>query len=432
MNEKWLKRSVTWTALFLCFTKISVLGQTPTLTLDDCIRLALEAPSAVRAAALEELIAAERQTAARAELLPQLGLTSGYTYNSPVTNGPNPFSFVALNGVREYLATAGTNWSLDLSGRLRAGLALARAGRDLASADLAVARRDVRRAVTLAFYDVLLARQIFELEESSLEEAREFERTVRARREQGEASQADVLKASVQRAQFEQRVGQAQLDSRLANQMLASFWTTDVDRELSLAEALDSSVVPMPTAVGERSEPEIRHRPELRRLDALSRTYDAQRAIAGAGLKPEASVVFQYGLDANQVRADQRGYAAFVNVNVPVFDWFRSRSGVREAKYRLEQVQQERVIAERTFSREYLAARARTQSWYGRIPLAEGELNAARENLRLVRLLYVAGEGTALDVVLSQVQAAQAGRSFYSTVAEYRRALADFEVAAGL
>ena len=42
-------------------------------------------------------------------------------------------------------------------------------------------------------------------------------------------------------------------------------------------------------------------------------------------MKPEASVVFQYGLDANQVRADQRGYAAFVNVNVPVFDWFRSR-----------------------------------------------------------------------------------------------------------
>ncbi len=107
-------------------------AQQQALTLEDCVKLALEAPSAAQTAEREEAIAKERQTAARAELLPQFGLTSTYAYNSPATNGPNPFSFVALNGVREYLATADTNWSLDLSGRLRAGMAVARAGRDLA------------------------------------------------------------------------------------------------------------------------------------------------------------------------------------------------------------------------------------------------------------------------------------------------------------
>lgn len=430
MNEMRLKRTWLWTALLLS-AAVAAHAQAQQLTLNDCVRLALEAPSQARVAELEESIAAERQTAARADLMPQFGVNSSYVYNSPVTNGPNPFSFVALNGVREYLATADTNWSLDLSGRLRAGLALARAGRDLASADLAIARRDLRRAVTVAFYDVLLTRQIAALEERSLEEAREFERMVRARREQGEASQADVLKASAQRSQFEQQVEQARLDARLANQILASFWTADVDQELQLAESLDGEAEPPPAAAGERSEPEIQHRPELRRFDAINRSYAAQRSIARAGLKPEASLIFQYGLDANQVRADQRGYAAFVNVNVPVFDWFRSRSGVREANYRQQQVQQQRVAAERTFSREYLAARSRVHSWFDRIPLARSELEAARENLRLVRLLYAAGEGPALDVVLSQVQAAQAGRSFYSTVAEYHRALADFAVAAG-
>ena len=118
-------------------------------------------------------------------------------------------------------------------------------------------------------------------------------------------------------------------------------------------------------------------------------------------------------------------------MNVPVFDWFRSRSGVREARFRQQQVEQQRDIAERTFTREYLAARARVQSWEDRLPLAQIELESAHENLRLVRLLYAAGEGAALDVVLSQVQVAQAGRSFYSAIAEYKRAIADFEVAAG-
>ncbi|MCB9383524.1 MAG: TolC family protein [Bryobacterales bacterium] len=417
--------------MLVCFAcGVALAQQTSPLTLEDCVRLALEAPSQVQTAELEESIASERQTAARAELLPQFGVSSGYVYNSPVANGPNPFSFVALNGVREYLATADTNWSLDLSGRLRAGMALARAGREIASADLAIARRDLRRAVTLAFYDTQLARRIVTLEDANLEEAREFERLARARQQQGEASQADVLKASAQTSQFEQRVEQARLDARLANQILGSFWTADADREIPLADALEAPVEAPPVVSGP-SEPEIQHRPELRRLDALTRSYEAQRTIARAGLRPDASVVLQYGLDANQVRADQRGYAAYVNVNVPVFDWFRSRSGVREAKFRQQQVEQERDMAERAFTREYLAARARVQSWRGRLPLAQGELDSARENLRLVRLLYAAGEGAALDVVLSQVQVAQAARSFYSAIAEYQRAVADFEVAAG-
>jgi OMF family outer membrane factor len=420
-----------WSAVLAATGNMPARGQQNPLTLEDCVRLALEAPSVVQSAELEESIADERRTAARAELLPQFGVHSGYVYNSPLANGPNPFSFVAFNGIREYLATADTNWSLDLSGRLRSGLALARAGRDVASADLAIARRDLRRAVTLAYYDLLLARRIVELDERNLEEAREFERTVRAREERGDAARADVLKASAQRSQFEQALVQTRMDARLANQILASFWTADADRELLLADGLDSSAQPPADALAPESREAIRQRPEFQRFDAMGRSYEAQRAIARAGLKPEANLILQYGLDANQVRADQRGYAAFVNVNVPVFDWFRARSGAREAKYRQEQVQQQRAEAERTFTREYLAARSRVQSWRERIPLARSELDDARESLRLVRLLYANGEGPALEVVVSQVQVARAGRSFYSAIAEYNRALADFELAAG-
>ena len=64
--------------------------------------------------------------------------------------------------------------------------------------------------------------------------------------------------------------------------------------------------------------------------------------------------------------------------------------------------------------------------------MAESEFSDARENLRLVRLLYDSGEGSALDVVLSQEQVTTAGGGFYAALAEYHRARADYEVAAGL
>lgn len=409
-------------------------AQAPPLTLEDCVRLALEAPSAATVAEREEAIAGERRTAARSELLPQFGLSGGYNYNSPLSNGANPFSFVAANGVREYLATADMSWSLDLSGRLRAGLSLARSLRDVAGANAAIARRDIRRAVGVAFYDVLVSRRVAGLEEQSLEEAREFERLTGARYRQGEASRADVLKASAQRAQFEQRLSQARLDARLANQILASFWTADVDSELPLADTLDAPPAPSVEALEgdlQQARSALESRPEMARLTALGRSAEAQQHIARAGLKPQADLVLQYGLDANQLRADQRGYAAYVSLRVPVFDWFRSRSGVREARYRREQVDFQRASAERALTREYLAARSRVESWHERIPMARGERDAARENLRLVRLLYEGGEGPAADVVLAQTQAAQAGRAYYSAAAQYQRALADFELAAG-
>jgi outer membrane protein TolC len=429
-----VKRNWFWSVFLAAVVISSASAQQQGLTLEDCLRLALEAPSAVQAAERDQSIAAERQTAARAGMLPQLALNSTYTYNSPNANTPNPFSFVALNGVREYLAVADASWSMDLSGRLRAGLARERAGRDIAVADLAIARRDIRRAVTLAYYDLLLARRIVQLEQSSLDEARQFEQNVRARQTQGEASRADLLKAAAQRAQFQQRFAQAQLDARLANQILASFWTTDVDAELFVADVLDSTP-PLPTEIvgggTQQAAAVLAQRPELARIDALGRTFLADRKIARAGLKPDANLVFQYGLDANQVRSDQLGYAAFVNVNVPVFDWFRSRSGARQASYRQEQTRIRRASAERALTQEYLAARSRVQSWHERIGMAQNESGAARENLRLVRLLYENGEGTALDVVISQADATQASRSYYSAIAEYQRAIKDFELAVG-
>lgn len=382
----------------------------------------------------ESSIAREGQTIARADLLPRVSVQSAYNFNSPLSNGPNPFSFVAANGVREYLTLIDASWQIDLSGRLRAGMALARALREVAEVDLDIARRDIHRAVAGAYFDLLLARRLVTFEQSALEAAREFERVSRARQARGESSMADVYKAVAQRTSFEQHVSQVRLDARLANQVLASYWTPDVDRELLLEDTFDTPPAPpaellapqAPAAVAA-----IADRPEFARFDALNRQFQAERSVAKAELRPQASLIFQYGLDANDLAVDQRGYAAYFNLDLPIFDWFRSRGAARQADYRRRQVEQRRTAAERGFSREYLAARARVLSWHERIPLARDEFDASNESLRLARLLYDSGEGPALDVVAAEEQLSQAGTAYYSAIAQYRKALIDYRVATG-
>lgn len=76
MKRTWLKRNWLW-SIFLAASVISpAAAQQQPLTLEDCLRLALQAPSTVQSAERDQAIAAERQTAARAGLLPQLALNS--------------------------------------------------------------------------------------------------------------------------------------------------------------------------------------------------------------------------------------------------------------------------------------------------------------------------------------------------------------------
>ena len=53
------------------------------------------------------------------------------------------------------------------------------------------------------------------------------------------------------------------------------------------------------------------------------------------------------------------------------------------------------------------------------------------EHLRLSRVRYEGGEGTALDVVTAQTQLAQARSNYYAARANYLNARADLEVASG-
>lgn len=395
------------------------------LTLEDCVRLAGSVPSAVTLARQEARIAALGVTVARSSFLPHSGVTAATIYNSPRADRQ---AFVSFNGSREYITQAGVAIELDTSGRLRAAFARAKVDRDVAEASVRISERDLRRAVTSAFYRVLVARKLAVAAQASLTEAQNFEVRVKALFTGGEAAQADVVKASSQVAAFEQLKRAADLDARLANQELASFWTPDVDTSLDLEDSLTqiASSAPLNEAAGA-----FLGRPEFRIVDLqkLGFTLDAKRERAA--LLPQVTLGFQYGIDANRYSWRERGSAAVVSLNIPIFDWFRARSFSQQFSTRALQIDNTRRVTERVFSREYESAKARTTSVYEQVRIAESQVKLSEENLNLSRVRYEGGEGPALDVVLGQTQLQQARTNYFTTLLLYANARADLEVAAG-
>jgi outer membrane protein len=407
------------------------LAQPPshTLTLQDCIRLAESVPSPVSVARLERDVAARDVTQARAGFLPQSRLINGFTYNSPLLYNREAFSYIPLNGIREYATLFSVSQEFDTSGRLRAEMTRARVAEEIAATSVALTQRDLRRAVTTAYYRALLTRRIVGIIKDALTESQRFEGRAKLLYQNGEAAQADVVKASAQVASLDQAVNAAVLEADLAKQELASFWTREVGAPLELLDVLEESPPP-PEPEAAQASPFLK-RLEFNLLDAQKRGFQADVRRARSALLPQFGVSFQYGIDSTAVRINDRGYAAFVNLTIPLFDWNRARSAMQQARLRTQQVESTRAISERTFSKEYQAALARVKQLFTQISLTRRQAALAQDDLRLSRIRYEGGEGSALDVVTAQNLLAQARSNYYTTMANYLNAKADLEVAAG-
>lgn len=409
---------------------ISCAAQSPSpLTLEDCVQRAIDAPSSVVAARQQILVAKYGITAARAGLLPQLAIANAFNYNSPLPHDSGAQSFIALNGIREYSTLGTVNLNIDTSGRTRAALARARADLAAAGANLEISRRDLRRLVATAYYHLLLARRLLKITRDALTEAQNFEARTRVLYAGGEVAQADVVKASSDVAFQQQNANNAELEAQIANHELASFWTTDVSAPLDIVDTLDSA----PTLA---DAPAANAQPYLRRFEF--NLYDAQRTglladarRARGDLLPQLNFTWQYGLDSTRLTARDRGYAAFVRLDIPVFDWFRARSTVQQFRLQAEQVDTARQEAERNFSRDYQDALSRVERLRSQLDLTERQVQLSTDNLRLARVRYEGGEGLALDVVAAQNQLAQARANLVNARAAYLNARADLEVAAG-
>ena len=396
------------------------------LTLDQCIALAKDAPSAVKRARLQEQATQFGIRGAKANFLPQLSIANTFTYNSPLLYNHNEMSFVALNGLREYATLGTASLELDTSGRLRAMLDRARANEQIARADLTITDRDLRRDVAFAYYRLLLARQLAGSAHTNLSAAQEFEQRVEKLVSGEEASRADLSKATLEAALLERTAEASDLEAQMAKHDLASYWTTDVTNPLMLAGDLDETPA---SPVNVASDRPYLHRPEFGLLDAQIFGYKADARQAFSRMLPQLSATYQYGLDTNQVTTRNRGYAGFVHLEVPVFDWLKARSEQQQFRLQASQIETDKAIATRLYSKEFEDALASVNSSYQQAMTTEREVKAAEENLRLSRLRFEGGEGLALDVVTSQNSLVQAQIDFYSARANYLNAQSALKVA---
>lgn len=414
--------------LFLCVAVGRAQTRAEPLNLPQCIELARNAPSTVQRAR-EQLKSAQFGVhGAEANFLPQVSIVNGFTYNSPLLYDRNQFSFIALNGVREYSSVADTSLELDSSGRLRAIYDRARADRSIAEANVIISERDLRQAVSMAYYRALLTKKLLASAEENQKAAHDFETKVQQLVEGGEASRADLAQASVESALLDQTAASMSIEAEQANHDLASYWTTDVQSPLNLANDLDQMPPPIPDALGNQV---YLKRPEFQLFTNEITGYRADARQARARMLPQINFDFQYGIDSLQVTGRNRGYMGAIHLNIPVFDFLRAHDEERQFQSLASQAEIDQSIGARALSKAYQDALSQVKGIFPQIDITARQVASAKENLRLSRLRFEGGEGPALDVVTAESAVVQSEINFYTTRANYLNALVAFKVASG-
>jgi outer membrane protein TolC len=412
-----------------------------TITLEEAIRRAEANEPAYAASRAESGASALDRSIARAGLLPNVVYHNQALYTEP--NGAknqtgqatgSQFSqiFIANNAVREYASQASVNETLGL-GQL-AGVRRADAAAARASAELEIARRGLKAAVTGLFYGSIAADAKLAVAERAYAEAADF-RSLTGKREQArEAAHADVVKAQLQEQQRQRDLSDARVAAEKARLELGVLLFPDPRTACVLVAADEFPQLPARAEVDQAAS---RNSPELKSALAALGVSNADVLAARAAYLPDLAINYIYGIDAPQFAVNgpdgvrNLGYSASVTLDIPVWDWLSTQHKLRQSEIRRDAVRVALTATKRRLIARLDEAYSEAAASRDQLASLDASVATAAESLRLTRLRYAEGESTVLEVVDAQSAFVLAENAREEGRVRYQAARADLETLTG-
>lgn len=404
------------------------------ISLEEAIRRAQSANVLYSLANTDVSLAQSARTIARSALLPNVIYHNQYLYTQgagrPATA---PIKFIANNAVHEYVSQGSVTETI--GGIAFADLKRTEAEAAAARVRLEVARRGLVFTVVGNYYGVFAADARLAFAHRALDEANRFSSISQKREANGEVSHADTVRADLQVQQRQRELNDARVAADRARLDLGVMLFNDPATPYQLTDTMDQLPVLPPRSEIEAAA--MANNPELKA--ALESLRAAGHAVAAARFAylPDLVLNYSYGIDAAQfaVKAPDGtrnlGYSAAVVFDIPVWDWFATRSRVHDSVVLREQAKTELTVAQRQLIASLNEAYQEAEVSLDQLRLLDKSVQSATESLRLTNLRYSSGEGSVLEVVDSENSLVQAETSRADGAARYFTALANLQTLTG-
>ncbi|MEO8621038.1 MAG: TolC family protein [bacterium] len=405
------------------------LRDTLKLSLGDAVSIAMRQSDEVGISAAQVDVADALYGTARANLLPQLRLTTSYVHVYESARGQAVGT--VFNQPNTYTGNLNLSQTLFQGGRLLSASRSADELRKAARFDESEQRSVLTLQVARSYLQVLFANRIAELQDqnltlasSRLTQVEQFERA-------GRAARYDVLRSRVERSNIEPLAIQAHNDLELARLELKRVLNLPVEQPISLVTKIDSAAAAGLIA-GVTDTSSVAERASIRSAELNVASKRLGVTVARADFYPTVSVFLQSGYQAfpaigqgfprasgalTEAACPPGGAAgrlcqnggffsdrqAGLNISMPVFDGFRVRSNLdlAQAQTRLAELQ----LRQQREAVSVDVARARAELRRSSAVFAARQQNSqeADEAFRLATLRFTRGLSTQLEVSDAQV-----------------------------
>ena len=394
-----------------------------TLTVEDCIRIALaHSPKAVSA----QLAVQEAQiqvNLAKGEFLPTAKATAsqGYTVSNP--EGRSTSDHGSSN------VSVQAQWSISgITDKVRT-VKIQKLQLEQAQLDLNNQVNLITRNVKRAYYALAAALRAVDIRQKSRDLYQEqYDRTSEFYK-QGLRPKVDVTTAEVNLNNEKLRLIRAQnlVKSTSANLANVMGITTPKQLTVSQVKGIDTWDISFDEAVKTAYE----NRPDV--LASKSKAQVGQMKVnqAKAAYLPTFSFSAGFNKYDEDLHLDNEETRLLAAVEIPLFSAFKTYNGVKQARLNLERINNSNRSLLNDVFLEVQSAYISMQEAAESVPIAELNVTKAKENLDLAKGRYNEGIGDIIELKDAEVSYTDAELSLLTARYDYASAVADLKQAMG-
>jgi outer membrane protein len=408
------------------------------LTLDQCLNLALKQNPTILKARQEIERAHGLVVEVRAAVLPQVNLNGQYAQIDRGSIETAPGTSMFDNQQHTWNATIEASQLVYSGGRVSAAIRAARLTDQIALLGFQRTVADTVLAVRSAFYQILLNKALVEVRERSIVLLDRQLQDARHRFEAGTVPQFNVLRAEVELANAKPPLIRAQNDLRLAREALVRLLALDSPSTREFTDinfdgrlAYEHRAWELPAALTQA----LAQRPELQQAEKQVALNREGLTVAAAGNQPQLSVFADYGIRertfSDEMDRSIQGWTVGARVSWPVFDGLLTRGKVLQARAQLNQATLDQDDTRRGVE---LEVRQGYSTYRQALELLEAQkktVEQAEESLRLAESRFRAGAGTQLEVLSAQTAVTDARSNEVQALYDYNVALANLDRVTG-
>ena len=428
--------------LLILLTMLSLSISSQAVTLETCVKTALENNPGIQAGITRINAAKYMIKQAESAYYPRLYLSGAYS----MTDNPPQAFMMSLNqkdldmtdpdfDPNDPDPTDNMRLSIGLKYRIYDGgiksihVQMAKEGKQLRELGLRAVQNELIHQVTRGYYGVLQSQAFVAVQEESVKSLEESLRVATARYNAGSAIKTDVLNLEVKLAQAREDTIRAKNGVQLS---IASL-NTAIGSDL-----ISSSGLPVPAREEAREKPEdldfsvIENRPELKATHTMAGIKEQSYEKASREHRPTMSAFGSYDFDSGDFAEFENSYLMGVMAEWEFFDVYQRLNKARVAKAEWQTAKNETRKAHNDLRLDLHQAYLKAMDAWERLEVSEKSIESAGEALRITVELYKEGVADITVLLTTQVGLTTQKTRSIAAYYDYLTALSNYDRARGL